>query len=142
MATNNAINLAKCSFRAHQNTSQSIVTEDTVVFNVVEFDEASAYNASTGIYTAPLAGNYFFGSIIGSNANNAYCTIGLTINLSTTVIWDGNLANLVDSYGYSVINVSTFVHLNAGDKASIVFWPNMTATITPDISCFYGFILL
>ena len=52
------------AFLAYLSSTQSNVTGDgtayTIIFDTENFDQASNYNNATGVFTAPIAGNYFF----------------------------------------------------------------------------------
>jgi len=63
MAVNNAINLPEVVLKAYLSTNTGAVTGDgtlyTVVFDIKEIDNSDSYNASTGIFTVPVSGNYY-----------------------------------------------------------------------------------
>ena len=85
MSTNNSINTnSPVYFNANLSANQANVTGDgtqyTVIFDTVINDQDSNYNNSTGVFTAPVTGNYLFIANIHM-AGNALCT-AYTINLS------------------------------------------------------------
>ena len=67
MATNNAINLGKYTFSAYLSGDVANTTGAGTVYQVIcdtpTVNEGSCYNATTGDWTAPCDGNFFFGFI-------------------------------------------------------------------------------
>ena len=63
------------AFLAHLNTSVTNVTGDgtqyTVLFDTVDFDQASNYAAGTGLFTAPVTGVYSFQTSVNVNTITA-----------------------------------------------------------------------
>ncbi len=67
---------------AKQTSTQTVAnnTDTTVIFNSSVFESgASAYNTSTGVFTAPFAGYYFF------NMNLAY--VGVAVATTSLFVW-------------------------------------------------------
>jgi len=68
MIANNKVNLGRTTFIANTSTTHSNVTGDgtvyTVIFDTTTANEGSNYNTSTGIFTAPVAGNYLFNTTV------------------------------------------------------------------------------
>jgi len=122
MATNNVINLGRYSFSAYLNTTASAVTGDGTLYSVIcdtaEFNEGSCYNVMTGIYTAPIDGNYCFifncflssigaqttGQILFQRKPNTDQLFAAYLNPST-----------VASAGYMGLNSNILIHLSATD---------------------------
>ena len=54
---------ARPAFKARRSGNQSLgagTTEQALIMNVADFDIGSGYNTSTGVYTVPLGGIYYF----------------------------------------------------------------------------------
>lgn len=82
------------SFSAYLNTSLTNVTGDgtgvgPVIFDTTLTNIGTAYSTSTGIFTAPIAGNYLFSASlsyfgIGAGHNSAYIFFTATLNSVAT----------------------------------------------------------
>ena len=57
------------NFLARMTSAQNIGGEATVIFNAEDFDTASAYNTSTGEFTVPSAGKYYFTTVCTNSAS-------------------------------------------------------------------------
>lgn len=73
-----------CLFSAYTSTSYNNVTGDgtvyTVIFDTADVNIGSAYNAATGVFTAPASGNYLFTATLMLNGfltshTDCLCTI-------------------------------------------------------------------
>ena len=94
MVQNNAVNTSiivknnqvtrplQCTFFAQLNANLGNVTGDGTVYQIpcdnVIVDQSSSYNSLTGVFTAPVLGNYIFGASIN--------TQGLTPGMSVYVL--------------------------------------------------------
>ena len=99
--------------------------QGTFIFEQPSINLGGGYNATTGVFTAPIAGYYFFSYMVaawiqpGYNVND----VGFAINGSyvgentnqVTVSFNNNSLII----GVSMTNTATF-NLNAGDKVSVM----------------------
>ena len=113
------------SFNAYLSTTQTDATGDGTVyqpiFDAVLFNNDSGYDASTGVFTAPVTGDYLFQAAV------APAVYGLTNNFflvttSNTFAFPFNQAS--SGNGVSIWAGSVIVSMSAGDTAYI------TLTIT------------
>lgn len=83
VVTNNQVTRPlQCSFLALLNTGTGNITGDGTVYTIhcdnVVVDQSSSYNPATGVFTAPVTGNYIFGASIN--------TQGLTSSMHVYVV--------------------------------------------------------
>lgn len=115
-------------FSAYLSLSQSNVTGDGTLINPILFDttvynDGSNYNTSTGVYTAPVAGNYIFNTtyfLNGLTSSHTVCegrlvcsTFGSIANLF------GNLGAERDNNGNFVITATQQVKLALGETVNL-----------------------
>jgi len=107
------------SFCAHDDGSSAYGSNSTVVFNTVKHNIGSHYSNSTGRFTAPIAGRYFFyaqllGDSSGSRAisylahNGSTSAGGLTVEMSAVTT------------EYNSVQATAVINLAAGDYVSII----------------------
>lgn len=69
-------------------------TQVTVVFGSTNINQSSAYNASTGIFTAPKAGNYLFLATVTAGAvTSTAWNVGKLVLVTTARNYTGQLLN-------------------------------------------------
>jgi hypothetical protein len=71
------------SFFVGKNNANPLTGPATVIFNAVDFNIGGHYNSSTGVFTAPVAGRYFFTSNITSGSNVDDLIFQFRVNGST-----------------------------------------------------------
>jgi hypothetical protein len=132
-------------------TSSNVTGNGTAVnvqFNNIIHNNTSAYNPSTGHFTAPIAGFYSFSVIMPTNGyvsanDNSY--LALAVNGTDTYLY-GGAPPLVDEA--MVINSvylsgSTIIYMNVGDVVKVVFavsgnsTNNVSFNLVPAFSGFF-----
>ena len=108
------------------------------------------FSTSTGRYTAPVAGKYYFHSStyynIDSNSTSGYIHYQLAINGNVTwnnsrtpynIYGHGELANHSDG-----INVSAIMSLGVGDYASVIpYWGGTIGKLYGSYTLFCGYLI-
>jgi len=121
MATNNAINLGKYTFSAYISSASISNPAGTVIFDSVFVNESSAYDTSTGIFTAPVAGNYLFSSFLNFGGLGAVTAALVAFNIDTYAYQWGeiNPTNATDSYGYFSMQSTLIMPLTVGQQVKV-----------------------
>lgn len=151
MATSNADNMnvvvssagainypVQPAFSAYLSSQSANATGDgtnyTIIFDTELFDQASDYNNSTGVFTAPVTGNYYFSAGI-SLYNIGACTnymAFLAVGANTYRLLQLNPSTCAVS-GTLTLSVNALVNLTAGTTASITITGlNTTKTVGVD----------
>jgi hypothetical protein len=115
------------------NALNSTASITDLVFNSASINDGSAYNTSTGVWTAPTGG-YYFVCVDVSFAPNGTGTnlIRLTDGAATTTFKDYTIgANL------GVISISVILYCNAGDTLKVRYFgvPATPSSLNNNFSC-------
>jgi len=101
-----------------QTVSQN--TETVVQFSNENFDTASAFNTSTYLFTAPVAGYYQFNVTIGwtslISAGESYVYIQKNSTGTTNILFD------ISPSAYYVLSGSTIVQANLNDTFRVIVY--------------------
>ena len=96
----------------------SATTWTLVELSSINFDTSSSFNTSTYMFTTPISGYYMLiGSALPQASTSAITQVGININSFSsepTYVFGAS-----PSSSSVVIEVSTFVHLNAGDTIQL-----------------------
>ena len=111
------------NFHAFLGSSQDIAnnTTTTVVFNTETYDSASAYDASTGIFTVPSgqAGKYFIAASIKQTSATDYDNFQCRITVNSKSITSVN-----SNFNQNTVNSSTVYNLSVGDTVKVQTYQN------------------
>ena len=99
------------AFRAGRNAGS--VASGTIVFNSVFTNIGNHYNSSTGLFTAPVAGRYYFhANIFGENNTSPH--VQITKN-GVKQVW-----TLYSGGGYGNVNLSGVIDLATSDTVNVL----------------------
>lgn len=136
MTTNNAINLPKVCFNAYLSATQTNKTGDgtayTIIFDTEINDDGSGYNNSTGVFTAPVTGNYLF--------NTTVALAGVILQTASLINMTGSAYGIVpfevgqtNAFNNNIGTGTAIVKMTAGDTMSVVaysFGSTKTVSVT------------
>jgi hypothetical protein len=136
------------AFRAGRSSSYAPGANSNIIFNSVFFNIGSHYNAANGLFTAPIAGRYYFSASViwesvpdGQEMDDAF-TIRSNGNI---VAYDFRRAEYVagttGNGGYYVTNANILLNLAANDTVSIRNNRNLTVHGNEQFSWFVGYLL-
>lgn len=113
------------SFDAYRSATVNNVTGDstvyTCIFDTAVFNNASAYNTSTGTFTAPTSGLYLLNTTVGAANLGAGHTLGFVQIVTTGRTYTSDYMNYyaASSGGIYMQSQSRLTFMNAGDTAVV-----------------------
>ena len=128
------------AFRAIKANTTSFSAGSEVTYSNVAQNIGGHFNGSTGRFTAPVAGSYFFAfqGLTHNVTNYFYFEIAINTYSSSTQIV-GHLPQTDSSY--MVVGASGVIYLNAGDFVSVKNGYNGGAPYFEDRTTFSGFLV-
>jgi len=122
------INPFQPCFSAYNSANMNNVTGDgtnySLTLDSTQINNQTCYNTSTGVFTAPVAGNYLFNIAIVSNGLGLLFTQGqvkLVTTSQTYTLSSLNIGALKDLSGDLYTSISRIVPLAQGDTVSVQF---------------------
>lgn len=106
-------------FLADRNGNLAYTPANAVVFNRTYYNVGSHYNASTGLFQAPVGGTYWFQ--VGSYQSNAVSQLWWIINGSR------ERSFVLENYGLGNLSGAGLLYLNATDTVGVASWSNGSA---------------
>jgi hypothetical protein len=88
---------------------------NTVVFNTTSYNIGSHYNTSTGLFTAPVAGNYVFSASIYQSAFVSQVWFRYNGARERTFAFDGGNT-------WNILAGASNIYLNVGDTLGVASW--------------------
>ena len=119
------------AFFARYSNGSFIIGSGDLIFDSDPLNIGGHYSKTTGLFTAPVAGTYWFTAVMqhyGGNGNSSWANI--VINGS---IYRGLRMEAPATSNYQTNSVSGAVYLNAGDNAKVycaaanIFWSDHTS---------------
>ena len=130
------------AFYAYSSNS-SMTSGNTVVFNNAPLNVGSSFNTSTYTFTAPIAGNYLFASIVRYDQNGVlYGQTALIVNGLNT--YQGHYNNVTNANStYNSVPTVALLGLAAGDtvRVTAIISGGGTLSFSGTESLFYGYLL-
>jgi len=106
---------AQPSFLATRSSNLSYTGGNSVVFNATTYNIGSHYSTSTGLFTAPVSGNYIFSASIYQNAFVAQLWFMINGSRERTFVHDHNNTA-------QILAGSSVVYLSAGNTIGVCSW--------------------
>jgi hypothetical protein len=94
-----------------------------VVFNATTYNIGSHFNTSTGLFTAPVSGNYVFSASIYQSRGVVQIWFIINGSRERTFAFDG-------SSSWAILAGSSYVYLTAGDTLGITSWSDQASGVT------------
>jgi hypothetical protein len=115
------------AFAAKVNAQQNNVAADnsqtTIIFGNELFDQNGDFNPSTGIFTAPVAGNYQFNCTLRlDNIDSAPAYYSIFFRTSTTFVpflFDPDMQSGGGDLAYVAVSLSTMLNLPADETVEV-----------------------
>ena len=108
------------------NYTQSNNAYSIIIPNAETFDNGSNYNASTGVFTAPIAGLYMFG-FWGLSYNHAGHANNIAYHKGGSIIGQSIQFN-GDSVGHALASGSIILELNATNTVDLRYFQNTSSS--------------
>ncbi|XP_017542757.1 complement C1q-like protein 2 [Pygocentrus nattereri] len=109
----------------------------TLVFKHVKTNIGEGFNSTTGVFTAPVRGVYFFAFNCFAGASKPMSSALFKNNVNVVSIWDQPSSGDSEDNGF---NAATLL-LDPGDRVYIKLWKNTQIALTDGYSTFSGFLL-
>ncbi|KAL7837068.1 hypothetical protein SRHO_G00267790 [Serrasalmus rhombeus] len=109
----------------------------TLVFKHVKTNIGEGFNSTTGEFTAPVRGVYFFTFNCFAGASRPMSSALFKNNVNVVSIWDQPSSGDSEDNGF---NAATLL-LDPGDRVYIKLWKNTQIALTDGYSTFSGFLL-
>jgi hypothetical protein len=134
------------TFQAYVTSAMINATGDgttaQIVFDTVQVNEGSNYNAGTGVFTAPVTGNYFFSASTQCQGVVAQTSAYMSL-VATGYTAVANFLNpaAVTNATFVGLQVSSVIHMTAGDTcyAAVTYSGSTKTIIIGGNSFFSGF---
>jgi hypothetical protein len=122
------------AFRVNKSTSTTAFVE--VVYNVENLDIGNNFNTSTGRFTAPVSGTYYF-SFFGVPQTGTLINLSLYANGGAAGFWTNNGSTSNDAS----CSCSAVLQLNANDYVSVFLVGGTMRTSNGDNNGFMGYLI-
>jgi hypothetical protein len=119
------------AFHATNLQSRTPPSGTPLVFNHVQYNEPGSYNSTTGYFTVPTAGLFYF---IASTSANSRSAAHFYLYVDNTIIDYSYVSNQADAEMSSLHGV---IHVQAGQRV----WVKSGGEYWDAVSAFTGFLL-